>query len=116
MSHGVGRRVRALIALLGAAVGVRGQTTQEQSRQMLETWRKSMAAKWMDDFGDLERYREANSKLPLPAQGERRVVFLGDSITEAWKLEEFFPGKGYINRGIGGQTTPQMLIRFRTDV
>ncbi len=48
--------------------------------------------------------------------GEDRVVFMGDSITEGWKLNESFPGKPYINRGIGGQTTPQMLVRFRQDV
>jgi lysophospholipase L1-like esterase len=49
-------------------------------------------------------------------QNEDRVVFFGDSITDAWNLEDSFPGKGYINRGIGGQTTPQMLLRFRQDV
>ena len=51
-----------------------------------------------------------------PAPGENRVVFFGDSITDFWHLDEYFPGKPYINRGIGGQTTPQMLIRFRQDV
>ena len=51
-----------------------------------------------------------------PAPGENRVVFFGDSITDIWKLDEYFPGKPYINRGIGGQTTPQMLVRFRQDV
>ena len=70
----------------------------------------------MDDFGQLARYRDANSSLKPPAAGESRVVFFGDSITDVWKLEEYFPGKPYINRGIGGQTTPQMLVRFRQDV
>ena len=51
-----------------------------------------------------------------PAPGENRVVFFGDSITDIWKLEDYFPGKPYLNRGIGGQTTPQMLVRFRQDV
>ena len=51
-----------------------------------------------------------------PAAGEKRVVFLGDSITDYWKLADCFPGKGYINRGIDGQSTPQMLVRFRQDV
>ncbi|HKX83920.1 MAG TPA: SGNH/GDSL hydrolase family protein, partial [Pyrinomonadaceae bacterium] len=51
-----------------------------------------------------------------PGKDEDRVVFLGDSITDSWKLAEYFPGKPYINRGISGQTTPQMLIRFRPDV
>ena len=69
-----------------------------------------------DDFGGLGRYRDANTALKPPAAGEKRVVFFGDSITDMWKLEESFPGKPYVNRGISGQTTPQMLIRFRQDV
>jgi lysophospholipase L1-like esterase len=70
----------------------------------------------MNDFGELDRYREANAHIKPPAPGENRVIFFGDSITDAWKLDTYFPGKDYINRGIGGQTTPQMLIRFRQDV
>jgi lysophospholipase L1-like esterase len=54
--------------------------------------------------------------LTAPKPGENRVVFMGDSITQGWKLDESFPGKPYINRGIGGQTSPQMLVRFRQDV
>ncbi len=69
-----------------------------------------------DDFGGLARYRDANAAIKPPAAGENRVVFFGDSITDFWKLEESFPGKPYVNRGIAGQTTPQMLIRFRQDV
>ena len=70
------------------------------------------------DWPYLQKYRDANSKLvPLKA-GEQRIVFMGDSITEFWSLlkPDFFEGKPYINRGISGQTTPQMLIRFRADV
>ena len=52
----------------------------------------------------------------MPAAGENRVVFFGDSITDMWHLDQSFPGKPYINRGIGGQTTPQMIVRFRQDV
>jgi len=70
----------------------------------------------MDDFGELARYREDNAKLAAPEKGERRVVFFGDSITDGWKLDQSFPGKHYVNRGISGQTTPQMLVRFREDV
>ena len=69
-----------------------------------------------DDYGQLARYREANAALKPPALGENRVVFFGDSITDGWHLAEYFPGKPYVNRGIGGQTTPQMLVRFRQDV
>lgn len=70
------------------------------------------------DWPDLARYRAANASLPPPAQGENRIVFMGDSITDAWGRSTgvFFPGEPYINRGISGQTTPQMLIRFRPDV
>jgi lysophospholipase L1-like esterase len=68
------------------------------------------------DFGGLERFKEANAMLTASAPGEDRVVFMGDSITQGWKLDESFAGKPYINRGIGGQTTPQMVVRFRQDV
>jgi lysophospholipase L1-like esterase len=68
------------------------------------------------DFGGLEHFREADVKLAASAPGDQRVVFMGDSITEGWKLDQSFPGKPYINRGISGQTTPQMLLRFRQDV
>jgi lysophospholipase L1-like esterase len=91
-------------------------TPEEQAKQKLEDYRKSKVDTWMSDFGELGRYREANAALGAPAPGESRVVFMGDSLTDGWPLEEYFPGKPYINRGIGGQTTPQMLIRFRPDV
>jgi lysophospholipase L1-like esterase len=82
----------------------------------LERWRESRISVFMNDFGELSRYRDANAQLkPLPTD-ENRVVFFGDSITDGWKLDTYFPGKGYINRGISGQTTPQMLVRFRQDV
>src|SRR5450631_3482492 len=84
--------------------------------QIQEKWRESQIPTWMSDFGQLGRYREANAKLAPPAATGDRVVFMGDSITDIWKLEKYFPGKPYLNRGIGGQTTPQMLIRFRPDV
>lgn len=72
---------------------------------------------WEREWAYLSKFREANAKLGPPAAGERRVVFLGDSITESWAVSGvFFPGKSYVNRGIGGQTTAQMLVRFRQDV
>jgi lysophospholipase L1-like esterase len=82
----------------------------------LDQYRASRIAMFTDDYGQLARYREANEKLGAPAAGENRVVFFGDSITDIWHLDQYFPGKPYINRGIGGQTTPQMLVRFRQDV
>ncbi|HEU4761226.1 MAG TPA: SGNH/GDSL hydrolase family protein [Gemmatimonadales bacterium] len=70
------------------------------------------------DWADLARYREANAELGPPSQGEQRVVFMGNSITDAWAqyFPAMFPGKPYVGRGISGQTTPQMLVRFRQDV
>lgn len=73
----------------------------------------------LSDWAQLKRYAEANTKIQPPQKGETRVVFLGDSITDNWSRDGFggfFPSKPYINRGISGQTTPQMLIRFRPDV
>jgi lysophospholipase L1-like esterase len=71
------------------------------------------------DFGGFYRYAAANAALAAPKPGETRVVFFGDSITDNWSKPDsggFFPGKPYVNRGIGGQTTAQMLLRFRADV
>ena len=71
------------------------------------------------DWADMTRYRELNRALPAPAAGQARVVFMGDSITDGWQQPRyggFFPGKPYVDRGISGQTTPQMLLRFRRDV
>ncbi len=71
------------------------------------------------DWPQLSRYRQDNAELRAPAAGERRVVFYGDSITDGWGRvdgTQFFPGKAYVNRGISGQTTAQMLLRFRQDV
>jgi len=82
----------------------------------LDHYRAAKIKIYMNDFGELARYRDANVALPQPAPGENRVVFFGDSITDSWHLDESFPGKPYINRGIGGQTTSQMLVRFRQDV
>ena len=82
----------------------------------LDQYRASRIAVFTDDYGQLARYRDANAAIAPPAPGENRVVFFGDSITDIWKLDESFPGKPYINRGIGGQTTSQMLVRFRQDV
>ncbi|MGB4446252.1 MAG: SGNH/GDSL hydrolase family protein [Dysgonamonadaceae bacterium] len=70
------------------------------------------------DWANLNRFKSENLKIGLPKENEDRVVFMGNSITEGWirEVPEFFAGRPYINRGISGQTTPQMLIRFRQDV
>ncbi len=67
------------------------------------------------DFSDLAHFHAADQQLGTPAAGTPRVVFIGDSITEGWKLEKSFPGKPYVNRGISGQTSAQILLRFRQD-
>jgi len=82
----------------------------------LDKYRASRIAVFTDDYGQLARYRDADAALGPPAAAENRVVFFGDSITDIWHLDQYFPGKPYVNRGIGGQTTPQMLVRFREDV
>ncbi len=82
----------------------------------LDRWRETLIPMFMNDYGDLARYRKADEALGNPKPGEQRVVFFGDSITDIWDLNQYFPGKGYINRGISGQTTEQMLVRFRQDV
>ncbi len=81
--------------------------------------RLERANKTLHDWPNLARYAEANATLAPPAKFELRVVFMGDSITDAWISPEFggfFAGKPYVDHGISGQTTPQMLIRFRPDV
>ena len=78
----------------------------------------STLAQKAPDWPNLGRYREANAKILAPAEGEKRVVFMGDSITDAWprRMPEFFASNPYVGRGISGQTSPQMLLRFRADV
>jgi lysophospholipase L1-like esterase len=86
---------------------------------------KARNVQLLTDWGNLKRFHDEDVALPAPAAGEKRVVFMGDSITQNWLRNGvpesqpdpgFFPGKPYVNRGISGQTTPQMLVRFRQDV
>jgi lysophospholipase L1-like esterase len=91
---------------------------------MMTRMRTKLERRWADmqkadlrDYGEVARYREENSRLGPPLKGETRIVFFGDSITELWERESgFFAAKGYLNRGVSGQTTSQMLLRFRQDV
>lgn len=83
------------------------------------TARATRADTRLRDWPALARYHNVNATTATPTKDEQRVVFMGDSITDSWddpKYGGFFPGKPYIDRGISGQTTPQMLIRFRPDV
>ena len=88
-------------------------TSVEALEQRLESQRRLLR-----DWAGLTRYGSENTEVRPPAPGERRVVFIGDELTENWGRGEdrFFPGQPYFNRGIGGQTSPQMLVRFRQDV
>ncbi len=106
------------LLLLGVAPHATAQTGQTADCAELKT-QLDRAESRLRDWPQLNRYREANSRLAPPARGETRVVFMGDSITDYWSRPGyggFFPGKPYVNRGISGQTTPQMLLRFRQDV
>jgi lysophospholipase L1-like esterase len=82
-------------------------------------WERTHQEQLKNDWPWLSRFKEDNLKLSSPAAGENRVVFMGDSITEGWHFtgaDGSFPGKPYVNRGISGQTSPQMVLRFRQDV
>ena len=81
-----------------------------------EKARADRAESRFNNYANFGRYKDANAKTPAPTKDENRVVFMGDSITDFWKLNEYFPNQPYINRGISGQTTSQMLLRFRPDV
>ena len=96
-----------LVGLCGLA-----QDTAELEREL------AAHVRLLSDWGGLVRYGSENTEIPPPKPGENRVVFLGDEITEMWGRgkAKFFPDKPYLNRGIRGQTTPQMLVRFRQDV
>jgi lysophospholipase L1-like esterase len=90
------------------------QRVERQFESLLET-QNQVEQKIDPDPNNLKRYADADSKMP-PAGKLPRVVFLGDSITDAWRLNEYFTGRDFVNRGIGGQTTLQMLARFEQDV
>jgi lysophospholipase L1-like esterase len=115
---GVTRISIVLFSAIYLAISASAQTASSSKPALspLDRWRTSRAEVYMNDFGELSRYRAADATLNPPAPGEKRVVFFGDSITDSWPLPEYFPGKPYINRGISGQTTSQMLVRFQQDV
>ncbi len=97
-------------------ITLRAQTAETNTADCREATAKVVRYEsQLKDWANLNRYKEANQKVQ-PSKNETRVVFMGDSITDGWNLEQYFPGKFYINRGISGQTTPQMLLRFRSDV
>lgn len=105
-----------VLLLLPLSVFAQQTPSPEDAAVRLERWKESRANVYLNDFGELKRYRDADAALGAPKPAENRVVFYGDSITDMWKIADSFPGKPYINRGISGQTTSQMLVRFRQDV
>jgi lysophospholipase L1-like esterase len=105
------------LAILGSLFSAQSKTDCTATVAALEQ-RLAAQRHLLVDWAGLIRYGSENTELPRPAPGEDRVIFLGDEITEFWGSgkTKFFPGKPYLNRGIKGQTTPQMLVRFRQDV
>jgi lysophospholipase L1-like esterase len=112
------RRAEVLAGLLVLVAGV--GYAQAPAAPVDQAKQIATMEKKLDDWPQLGRYRAENAALAAPAAGEKRVVFYGDSITDGWgrrpNTGTFFPGKPYVNRGISGQTTPQMVVRFRQDV
>ena len=104
-------RVVLLMSVTGLPLAAQTPDTESATAKQLA----ALQVKF-NDFGGLERYKAANAALSPVEKG--RVVFFGDSITDSWTKNggTFFPGKPYVNRGISGQTTPQMLVRFWQDV
>ncbi len=110
---------------IGSALAAPGDYQSSPERRVIaeKDWgpwlgpfRAKLIPSLMQDFGERYLYAPANAVLPVPKASEQRVVFLGDSITDRWNLAASFPGKPYINRGIGSQVTAQMLLRFHQDV
>ncbi len=102
-----------------APAATEARTPDKPAPEQIDAWQKAHDEQVKNDWPWLGRFKEADLKLPPPAAGENRVVFMGDSITEGWNIEGpqgSFPGKPYINRGISGQTSPQMVLRFHQDV
>jgi len=107
--------IAVVVVLSGAAAPAQEPTANcpDMARALQDLLRADVRAR---DFAELRRFRDDNRSLK-PA--DTRVVFIGDSITDLWRQPQFggfFPGKPYVDRGISGQTTPQMLLRFRQDV
>lgn len=122
-------RVAALLLALGATTPALAQpeavyqsspprrtVAEKDWGPWLGPFRRELVPSLMQDFGERYLYADADRRLGPPKPGERRVVFLGDSITDRWDLARSFPGRPYVNRGIGSQVTAQMLLRFHQDV
>jgi lysophospholipase L1-like esterase len=113
-------KVLGIRLLAGSMVAACCLTAQTAEAQRVEALEQKLAAqrKLLVDWGGLIRYGSENAEIRPPKPNEKRVIFFGDQVTERWGQgsAKFFPGQTYLNRGIGGQTTAQMLVRFRQDV
>ena len=109
------RPLGPLIAAAWMIVGAGAATAQPSQADAVEQ-KLAIYKQLLTDWGGLTRYGSENSELGSPRPGENRVVFFGDDATELWGGAGFFPGKPYLNRGIRGQNSAQMLVRFRQDV
>ncbi len=105
-----------LMALPGAARGQLVETYNPPKSSCCLLFQAQHLTEQLQDWNQLGRYHDDNEKLKAEPVPPGRVVFLGDSITDGWDLKRDFPGKPYVNRGISGQTTPQMLVRMYPDV
>lgn len=112
----------ALLLLISFAcipvVAQNNTATQLTNEQKEAARRKAQEDLLRNDWANFSRYHADNIKIGMPSQGEKRVVFMGNSITDGWIRTDsaFFKRNSFIDRGISGQTTPQMLVRFRPDV
>lgn len=109
--------ILGVLLMIGASAHAQlaGEFNPPRSNCCLANTARNLADQ-LQDWNQLGRYHQANQDLKKQPADPGRVVFMGDSITDFWKLDEYFPGKPYVNRGISGQTTPQMLVRMYPDV
>src|ERR1700688_2282068 len=105
----------ALFVCIGANSHLAEESTPPRASCCLVNTAKGLADQ-LQDWNQIGRYHQANEELKKQPADPKRVVFMGDSITDFWRLDQYFPGKPYVNRAIGGQTTPQMLVRMYPDV
>jgi lysophospholipase L1-like esterase len=100
-----------LCTAIVAAQSPAGSASPVELQRRIDAYRHLLS-----DWAGLTRYGSDDSEIPPPSAGENRVVFIGDEVTESWPAAQLFVGKPYFNRGIRGQASPQMLVRFRQDV
>jgi len=107
-----------ILMMTGSIALVAQNNAPKPTQEQQDAWKQAEEERLHNDWANFARFRDDNIKIGLPVAGENRIVFMGNSITEGWiRLDpEFFSGKPFVNRGISGQTTPQMLVRFRPDV